>query len=154
MIMVFTRYVRPIFREGWGRAAVGITARAAMGPASPDGAWLYCEDGAPLDRRAAWFRVRPAGATVLGNTPRGPVGDTTYVYLSAHDVRDRQVTIRWDPAQRRYVLQKGDGPVRHNNEPVPDDATLPLTDGDTIELGEITRMRLTYTGPEASGVGR
>jgi hypothetical protein len=155
MVLVVTRYVRPIFSEGGSRSAVGGTAPAG-GPAGPEGAWLFCEDGAPLDQRAAWFRVRSGGATVLGNTPRGPVGDTTFVYLSAHDIRDRQVTIRWDTGRRRYVLEKGEGIVRHNNELVPDGAALPLTDGDTIELGEITRMRFTYTGPppEAVGVGR
>ena len=28
---------------------------------------------------------------------------------------------------------------------------IPLTDGDTIELGELTRMRFTYTGPPKQG---
>jgi hypothetical protein len=155
MVLVVTRYVRPIFSEGWSRGTEA-AAPSRSGPAGPDGAWLFCEDGAPLDRRAAWFRVRSGGATVLGNTPRGPVGDTTFVYLSAHDIQDRQVTIRWDSGRRRYVLEKGEGVVRHNNELVPDGATQPLTDGDTIELGEMTRMRFTYTGPppEVVNVGR
>jgi hypothetical protein len=147
MVLVVIRYVRPIFTEGWSRGGEGLVARGAGGGAGPDGAWLYCEDGAPLDKRAAWFRVRAGGATVLGNTPRGPVDDTSFVYLSAHDIRDRQVTIRWDSRLRRYLLQKGEGIVRHNNEPVSDGAALPLTDGDTIELGDVTRMRFTYTGP-------
>ncbi len=141
MALVVIRYVRPIFTERLSRPA---ELPAAQGP---DGAWLYCEDGAPLDKRAEWFRVRPGGTTVLGNTPRGPVGDTAFVYLSAHDLHDRQVTICWDSRLRRYLLQKGEGAVRHNNEPVPEGAALPLTDGDTIELGEVTRMRFTYTSP-------
>jgi hypothetical protein len=141
--LVVTRYVRPIFTERLARA---VDDRGARGP---EGAWLYCEEGAPLDKRAGWFRVRPAGSTVLGNTPRAPISDTAFVYLSAHDLHDRQVTIRWDPSLRRYLLQKGEGIVRHNNEAVPDGATLPLTDGDTIELGEVTRMRFTYTSPPA-----
>jgi hypothetical protein len=155
MVLVVARYVRPIFSEGWSRVTEGGTATGGA-QAGPEGAWLFCEDGAPLDQRAAWFRVRSGGVTVLGNTPRGPVGDTTFVYLSAHDIQDRQVTIRWDTGRRRYVLEKGDGAVRHNNEPVPDGAALALTDGDTIELGEMTRMRFTYTGPppQALSVGR
>lgn len=141
MALVVTRYVRPIFTERFSRPAGTHEGRG------PDGAWLYCEDGAPLDKRAGWFRVRPGGATVLGNTPRAPVSDTAFVYLSAHDLHDRQVMICWDAGLRRYVLRKGEGVVRHNNEAVPEGATLPLTDGDTIELGEATRMRFTYTGP-------
>ncbi len=148
MAVVVIRYLRPIFTERLPRLGEGM-GRVGGSRAGPDGAWLFCEDGAPLDKRAAWFRVRPGGATVLGNTPRGPAGDTAFVYLSAHDVRDRQVTIRWDAGLRRYVLQKGDGVVRHNNEPVADGAALALTDGDTIDLGEMTRMRFTYTGPPA-----
>jgi hypothetical protein len=143
MALVTTRYVRPIFTERLSRTG------DEHGGRGPEGAWLYCEDGAPLDKRAGWFRVRPGGATVLGNTPRAPVSDTLFVYLSAHDLHDRQVTIRWEAGLRRYVLQKGEGEVRHNNEAVPDGAALPLTDGDTIELGEMTRMRFTYTSPPA-----
>jgi hypothetical protein len=141
--VVVARYVRPIFSERVSGSAEG---RAAGAPVS---AWLYCEEGAPLDQQAAWFRVRPGGTTVLGNTPRASVGDTSFVYLSAHDVADGQVTIRWDAGQGRYVLRKGEGVVRHNNEPVPDGAALPLTDGDTLELGEVTRMRFTFTPPPA-----
>lgn len=144
MALVVARYALPIFSERLVRPV-----QSAVAP-GPEGAWLYCEDGAPLDKRAEWFRVRPGGATVLGNTPRGPAGDTVFVYLSAHDLHDRQVTIRWDPRLRRYLLQKGEGVVRHNNEPVPEAATLPLTDGDTIALGEVTRLRFTYAGPPAN----
>jgi hypothetical protein len=143
MFLVVTRYLRPIFTERLDRP---VEVSAFQGP---EGAWLYCEDGTPLDKRAEWFRIRSGGTTVLGNTPRGSAGDTAFVYLSAHDLHDRQVTIRWDGRQRRYVLQKGEGVVRHNNETVPDGASLPLTDGDTIELGEVTRMRFTYTSPPA-----
>ena len=141
MAVVLTRYVRPIFTERLSHAEESPRA------SGPDGAWLYCEDGTPLDKRAGWFRVRSAGSTVLGNTPRGASADTAFIYLSAHDLHDRQVTIRWDPQQRRYLLQKGEGTVRHNNEPVPEGAVIPLTDGDTVELGEVTRMRFTYTHP-------
>jgi hypothetical protein len=141
MVVAVTRYVRPIFSDRLtGATETALTAGAA-------GAWLYCEEGAPLDRRAEWFRVRPGGATVLGNTPRSATSDTSFIYLTAHDIQDRQVTIRWDPGLRRYVLQKGEGTVRHNNELVPEGMAHPLTDGDTIELGEMTRMRFTFTGP-------
>lgn len=143
MSLVVTRYVRPIFTQRVSGSAGAPRARGV------EGAWLYCEEGAPLDKRAGWFRVRPGGATVLGNTPRASASDTAFVYLSAHDLHDRQVTIRWDAGARRYILQKGEGLVRHNNETVADGTTLPLTDGDTIELGEVTRMRFTYTNPPA-----
>ena len=146
MALVVTRYVRPIFTDRLTRL------EDATDGCGPDGAWLYCEDGAPLDKRAGWFRVRPGGTTVLGNTPRAPVSDTAFVYLSAHDLHDRQVTIRWDAGLRRYVLWKGEGVVRHNNEVVADGATLPLTDGDTLDLGEGTRMRFTYTSPPPGGM--
>jgi hypothetical protein len=141
MLVVLTRYIRPIFSE----RPMGRTEK--LDAVGPNGAWLFCEDGAPLDKRAGWFRVRPGGSTVLGNTPRTASADTAFIYLSAHDLSDRQVTIRWDPQRRRYVMQKGEGMVRHNNEPVPEGAVLPLTDGDSIELGDVTRMRFTYTPP-------
>jgi hypothetical protein len=141
MALVLMRYVRPIFSERLASPA------EKPGAASASGAWLYCEEGAPLDKRAGWFRVRPGGSTVLGNTPRTASADTAFIYLSAHDLHDRQVTIRWDPQRRRYVLQRGEGQVRHNNEPVPEGAVLPLTDGDSIELGELTRIRFTHTPP-------
>jgi hypothetical protein len=147
MVLVVTRYVRPIFTAGGARGDEGLAVRGMAGGAGPDGAWLYCEDGDPMDKRHAWYAVRAGGTTVLGSTPRSASDDTSFFYLRAHDIRDRQVTIRWDSRLRRYVLQKGEGTVRHNNEPVADGAALPLTDGDTIELGEITRMRFTYTGP-------
>jgi hypothetical protein len=141
MVVTVTRYVRPIFSERLP------AAEEAVLPTGLSTAWLFCEEGAPLDRRAEWFRVRPGGTTVLGNTPLSATHDTTFIYLTAHDIRDRQVTIRWEPGRRGYLLHKGEGSVRHNNEPVPDGAIQTLTDGDTIELGEVTRLRFTFTGP-------
>src|SRR5439155_205176 len=116
MGVVVAHYVRPIFSERVSASA----ERPTTG--TPASVWLYCEEGAPLDQQAAWFRVRAGGTTVLGNTPRAPVGGTSFVYLSAHDVTDRQVTIRWDAGKGRYLLEKGDGIVRHNNEPVAEGA--------------------------------
>ena len=33
-------------------------------------AWLFCEDGTPLDRRVRWFALRKGGRTVIGARPR------------------------------------------------------------------------------------
>ena len=46
MALVLTQYVRPIFSERPSRVG------DSPDPTGPDGAWLYCEDGAPLDKRA------------------------------------------------------------------------------------------------------
>jgi hypothetical protein len=113
-------------------------------PAAP---WLFCEDGTALDRRARWFRVAPQGTTLVGNRPHSASGDTVFVYLTAHDIKERQLAIRYDRGLRRYVLQRGDGKLMHNNEPVTHDQPIVLTDGDTLDLGDVTRLRFTFSGP-------
>jgi hypothetical protein len=45
------------------------------------------------------------------------------------------------------VLEAGDGKVLHNNEVLPSGTSASLTDGDTIDLGDLTRLRFTFTGP-------
>src|SRR5262249_26242740 len=109
--------------------------------------WLFCEDGTALDKRARWFRVAPRGTTLVGNRPHSSTGETAHVYLTAHDIKERQLAIRYDHGQRRYVLQRGEGRLMHNNELVTHDPPIVLTDGDTLDLGESTRLRFTFAGP-------
>jgi hypothetical protein len=109
--------------------------------------WLFCEDGTALDKRARWFRVAARGATLVGNRPHSSSSETVHVYLTAHDIKERQLAIRYDHGLRRYVLQRGEGQLRHNNEAVTHDQPIVLTDGDTLDLGESTRLRFTFAGP-------
>lgn len=136
--VLWTRYFRAVLAPTGGRPV------AVEATGSP---WLFCEDGVGLDRRAAWFRVRPGGTTVVGNRPRAATGGQGGVYLTAHDVGEQHLTIRYDAGRRRYFLEAGDGKVLHNNEALPAGAGAPLTDGDTIDLGDLTRLRFTFTGP-------
>jgi len=136
--LLYSRYLR---------AVLAGPSPAAAAPEAVGSPWLFCEDGSNLDRRAAWFRVRPGGTTVVGNQPRAASGTQSAIYLTAHDVGERHLTIRYDPARRRYLLEAGDGKVRHNNEPLPSGASALLTDGDTIDLGDLTRLRFTFSGP-------
>jgi len=123
-------------------------ARALSEGGGPEAApWLFCEDGTALDKRARWFRVAPRGITLVGNRPHSSSGDTVYVYLTAHDIKERQMAIRYDPGMRRYVLQRGEGRLLHNNDVVADDQPIVLTDGDTLDLGASTRLRFTFAGP-------
>jgi hypothetical protein len=134
----------------YARYRRAVIAGPASPPAGTDASgppWLFCEDGASLDRRAAWFRLRPGGTTVVGNRPRGASEGQGAIYLTAHDVGERHLTIRYDPGRRRYLLEAGDGKVQHNNEALPPGASAPLTDGDTIDLGDLTRLRFTFAGP-------
>jgi hypothetical protein len=109
--------------------------------------WLFCEDGTALDKRARWFRVAPRGTTLVGNRPQSSSNETVHVYLTAHDIKERQLAIRYDHGLRRYVLQRGEGRLLHNNEAVMSDQPIVLTDGDTLDLGESTRLRFTFAGP-------
>lgn len=123
----------------------------ARGAAVARPAWLYCEEGTTLERRVAWFPLRQGGHTVLGRRPRPPSPEALYVYLSAEDLRPEHAIIRFDPQLNRYVLENpGDALVVHNNEPLPPDACAPLADGDTLELGRLSRFRFTHTGPEGA----
>lgn len=122
---------------------------AAIDPGAP---WLYCEEGEPLDRETQWFRVRPGGKTVLGSLPRSATADTTFIYLNAHDVARDNALIGFDPERGRYRLEAPAGAtVRHNNEDVLAGAEIYLTDGDTLEIGRLSRFRFTMTGPSENG---
>src|SRR5438552_2061246 len=65
-------------------------------PAVP--AWLYCEDGAALDRRVRWFELRPGGRTVVGARPRAATPEASFIYLTAEDIRENHVRVEFDPA--------------------------------------------------------
>jgi hypothetical protein len=150
VFVVGARYVRAVLTDPGprppGEPAGGPGGRLSASR-SPGAPWLFCEDGAPLDKRAQWFRLRAGGATAVGNRPRAATSEAAYVYLNAHDLREQQVAIRYDRGLRRYLLEHTDGKVLHNNEPLPVGASVPLTDGDTIDLGDVTRLRFTFSGP-------
>ena len=112
-------------------------------------AWLYCEDGAPLDRRVQWFPLRQGGHTVIGARPRSSTPETEYVYLTADDIQEDHARIRFEPDAGRYRVEPmSQGPVLHNNDPLPAGTAAELSDGDTLDLGRLTRFRFTLTGPE------
>ena len=117
--------------------------RAAAPPA-----WLFCEEGDPLDQDVRWFPLRLGGRTSFGSLPPGTENGATRVYLRAYDLQPEHIAIAWDPVAARYTLEPGlQGLVRHNNEAVSGGTTTYLTDGDTVDLGEIDRFRFTLTGP-------
>jgi len=114
-------------------------------------AWLFCEDGTALDRRVQWFGLRPGGRTVVGARPRAATGDTSFVYLTADDIREDHAAVLFNPATGRYEVETlSDGTVLHNNDPLPLGEKAELADGDTLDLGRISRFRFTLTGPESS----
>ena len=130
------------------RTAVTLPEAEAEPAKDPGQPWLYCEEGAPLDLEARWFRVRPGGTTVLGSRPRSATADTNYIYLSAHDVAEDHTLIAYDAASGRYRLRAPTGAlVRHNNEELAAGVEALLTDGDTLDVGQISRFRFTLTGP-------
>jgi hypothetical protein len=112
-------------------------------------AWLFCEDGTALDKRVQWFALKPGGETVVGARPRSSTPETTYLYLTADDIAEDHTRVAFNPASGRYELTAlGKGAVMHNNEPVAAGETAALADGDTLDLGRISRFRFTLTGPE------
>jgi hypothetical protein len=150
LFVIGFRYLREVRASGPLRSDASERAsgvRAGGRPTDHPRPWLYCEDGSPVDKRAAWFALRAGGTTVIGHQPRPATERAAYVYLAAHDLDAEQATIRFDRAQRRYVLEPMNGTVRHNNEPLAVGTAAPLTDGDTVDLGEVTRLRFTFTPP-------
>lgn len=112
-------------------------------------AWLYCEEGTPLDRRAEWFALRPGGRTVIGRRPRAATAETLYVFLNAEDIREDHAIVAFDAGRGRYTVEAvPQAAVLHNNDPLDPGTSAPLSDGDTLDLGRITRFRFTLTGPE------
>jgi hypothetical protein len=145
-LLLWRRYL-PLVRQ----ASVLRASVTEPEPVSAPRAWLYCEEGAPLDRRVQWFGVRMGGRTVVGARPRSNTSDTDYIYLTAEDIVEDHALIRYEPAERRYHVSALDsGLVLHNNEALPAGADAELADGDTLDLGRFSRFRFTYTGPEAA----
>jgi hypothetical protein len=139
--LVWTRY-RPAVLQA--PALPKETPRAAP-------AWLFCEDGTALDKRVQWFPLRPGGRTVVGARPRAATEDTSYLYVTADDIREDHAVISYHAEKGRYLVEAvSEGIVLHNNEAVPAGERPELTDGDTLDLGRISRFRFTLTGPEAA----
>lgn len=113
-------------------------------------AWLFCEEGAALDRRVRWFDLRPGGCTVIGARPRAATGAAHYLYLTAEDILEDHARITFNGDRGRYEVEAL-GTARHNNEPLAPGVRGELVDGDTLDLAGITRFRFTLTGPEADG---
>jgi hypothetical protein len=112
-------------------------------------AWLFCEEGTALDRRVRWFPLRPGGKTVVGARPRSATEEAQFIYLTAEDIREDHAVIDFDPETGRYHVQPvSDGLLLHNNEAVSPGERPELADGDTLDLGSISRFRFTLTGPE------
>jgi hypothetical protein len=119
-----------------------------------DPAWLFCEDGTALDQRVRWFALRPGGTTVIGARPRTATEQVLFVYLTADDIQEDHARVTVDPRSSRYQVEAlGRGVVLHNNDPIEAGTPHQLADGDTLDLGRITRFRFTLTGPEEPGVG-
>ncbi len=113
-------------------------------------AWLFCEDGPALDRRVQWFPLRPGGRTVAGRRPRADTEETHFLYLTADDLAEDHVLIACSPQSGRYTVEALSGAVHHNNEPLAPGQPAELADGDTLDLGSLSRFRFTLTGPEES----
>ncbi len=114
-------------------------------------AWLFCEEGTSLDRRVQWFGLRTGGQTIVGSRPRAARDDTSFVYLTAEDIHEDHARIAYRAESARYQVEAlGSAPVLHNNDPLPPGETAELADGDTLDLGRISRFRFTLTGPEGA----
>ncbi len=115
----------------------------------PPPAWLFCLEGPALDRRVQWFPLRAGGQTVLGRLPRSDTPATAFVYLTAEDIAADHARLTFDPASGRYRVERlAAGPVLHNDETVPTGSSVELTDGDTLDLGRLSRFRFSLSGPE------
>ena len=137
----------------WHRYRPAVLQAAAPPREKPkaEPAWLFCEQGTPLDRRAQWFPLRPGGRTVAGHRPRAGTEETQFLYLAAEDIREDHALFQYNPATGRYEVENMDGgPLLHNNEPLAPGARAELADGDTLDLGAISRFRFTLTGPETT----
>jgi len=143
-LLLWKRYLPLIRAEPDGPALPEPVVAAAPGAPA---AWLFCEEGTPLDRRVAWFPLARGGRTVIGRRPRPATADTEFLYLGAEDIREDHAVVRFDPDRGRYTAQNlNGGLVLHNNEPL--EGTAELADGDTLDLGRLSRFRFTLTGPE------
>jgi hypothetical protein len=130
-------------------AAPALPELPATPSVSTPPAWLYCEEGAQLDVRARWFPLRSGGKTVIGHRPRAGTSEVAYVYLTADDILEEHVQVRFNEQTKRYEAEPlGRGAVFHNNEEVAAGIRTPLAEGDTLDLGRISRFRFTLSGPD------
>ncbi len=142
--LVWTRYRPAVLRAPAAPVVEEVTAPPLAPPA-----WLFCEDGTPLDRRVQWFALRRGGRTVVGARPRAATEEASYVYLTADDIREDHALLTFDAAPGRYFVESlPGGEVLHNNEVLPSGQRAELADGDTLDLGRTSRFRFTLHGPE------
>jgi hypothetical protein len=114
-------------------------------------AWLFCEEGSRIDRRVQWFPLRAGGRTVIGGQPRAETPDTLFVYLAADDIEHDHAVIAFDPEPGRYLVSAaGRAVVLHNNEVLPPGEQARLSDGDTLDFGQLSRFRFLLSGPNDS----
>ncbi len=150
--VLWKRYLPAVLQPLPERAdAPGAEALESGAPAAPPApaAWLYCEEGTVLDRKAEWFALRPGGQTVIGRRPRAATSETLFIFLNAEDIREDHVRVTFDPAEQRYRVEAlPQALVLHNNEKLEPGERVRLSDGDTLDLGRISRFRFTLTGPE------
>lgn len=132
--------------------ATALPETPAAPSASTPAAWLYCEEGAALDVRAQWFALRSGGKTVIGHRPKAATPEAAYVYLTADDILEEHAQVRFNEATQRYEAEPlGHAPVFHNNEEIAAGIRTPLAEGDTLDLGRISRFRFTLSGPDEAG---
>ena len=145
LVFVAWKKYLPAMRQAPEPPPASAAEEAAQAPAC----WLFCEDGTAWDRKVQWFPLRVGGRSVVGAKPRKDTSDTSYLYLTADDVREDHALITYDSAKRRYRAEAlGDASVLHNNEPLASGQPVEMSDGDTLDLGRLSRFRFTLTGPE------
>src|SRR6266542_2005846 len=105
LVWLLGRRYYPLLRET--AALPEETKRPGSMPAKP--AWLFCEEGAALDRRVQWFGLRPGGRTVVGARPRAATDAATFIYLTADDIREDHAAIDFNPSSGRYEVETLDG---------------------------------------------
>jgi hypothetical protein len=135
----------------WKRYLPAVIQAPALPKETPQAppAWLFCEDGPALDRRVQWFALRAGGRTIAGRRPRTDTPETHYLYFTAEDLQEDHLLITFSSASGRYEVETlGAGQVLHNNEPLAAGEKAELADGDTLDMGRISRFRFTLTGPE------
>lgn len=137
----------------WRRYLPAVLQAPALPKEAPKAApaWLFCEEGTSLDKRVQWFNLRTGGNTVVGSRPRTAREETSFVYLTAEDIQEDHARLAYVPESGRYQVEAlGTGQVLHNNEPLAPGQPAELADGDTLDLGRISRFRFTLTGPEGA----
>jgi hypothetical protein len=146
VLLLWKKYL-PAVRQMPDPVALPATEAAKKAPPC----WLFCEDGTSWDRRVQWFALRPGGRSVVGARPRKDTPESSFLYLTAEDVREDHAVISYDAQGSRYRVEAcGGARVLHNNEPLEAGHAEDLADGDTLDLGHLSRFRFTLTGPEAS----